>query len=644
MHLPTSVATIARHPVEQERRDRKKNSHNSSKTSKPQWSNYYPPMSQSATIVHPQSLPPVSQANSTQYLQPYQSRPQSSYDRQRPPASDQNSPFYPEGYQTIPYPSKYPGTANTYHLIGPYVGQSPDGHGLPPPSRSRDGRLRTPTWDSLDSTTTKPYSDIRGGASKSVTGLASNCIEKPAHALAMMSMQALCQGAALCDTISAKFDAIITSMDDDSFSGKEQDLMIFSDERQHLASDGVHIGGLRGRRTNEPLHRKLGNSKGWDYSSKVWLYSNARLEPHLPPFKVYMPTYPLLCLAATYSDQVYDSSKSKANETKAYISSDWRNGTKAMVLKSLPVDDMNTVVFAIRGSQMNFMDWAVNYNTSPTSPEGFLDDATNLCHAGFLYVAKKMFKPVADRLRVLLEENPARSNCSLLITGHSAGGAVAALLYAHMMSTKIESELSYLTGFFKRVHCITFGAPPVSIRPLQKSKDNRHRKSLFFSFINEGDPITRADTPYIKSLAKLYCTPAPNPSAVGASTASMSSLNLSHAPPSGSKLKSKVLPSFTKPSKSSLQVATSTVSTTTTDASRWPIPAPTLSPAGRLVVLRARPGSSVDRKGDEVVEAVTVDEQILRGVVYGDLMKHQMTLYRKRIEEISIRAVTGAGY
>lgn len=38
------------------------------------------------------------------------------------------------------------------------------------------------------------------------------------------------------------------------------------------------------------------------------------------------------------------------------MDANWRMGTKAMVIKSLPIDDMNIVVFAIRGSQ-TFMDW-----------------------------------------------------------------------------------------------------------------------------------------------------------------------------------------------------------------------------------------------------------------------------------------------
>ncbi len=57
-----------------------------------------------------------------------------------------------------------------------------------------------------------------------------------------------------------------------------------------------------------------------------------------------------------------------------------------------------------------------------------------------------MMKPVAARLRSMLEEDPSRASCSLLITGHSAGGAVASLLYAHMLAKEVKSELNTLTG------------------------------------------------------------------------------------------------------------------------------------------------------------------------------------------------------
>lgn len=74
------------------------------------------------------------------------------------------------------------------------------------------------------------------------------------------------------------------------------------------------------------------------------------------------------------------------------------------------------------------------------------DDPGNLCHSGFLSVARKMIKPVATRLRSLLQEDPSRSSCSLLMTGHSAGGAIASLLYAHMLAEQAGSELSILAG------------------------------------------------------------------------------------------------------------------------------------------------------------------------------------------------------
>ena len=57
-----------------------------------------------------------------------------------------------------------------------------------------------------------------------------------------------------------------------------------------------------------------------------------------------------------------------------------------------------------------------------------------------------MIKPVAARLRSLLEEDPSRASFSLLITGHSAGGAIASLLYAHLFAEEVRSELNILAG------------------------------------------------------------------------------------------------------------------------------------------------------------------------------------------------------
>lgn len=63
--------------------------------------------------------------------------------------------------------------------------------------------------------------------------------------------------------------------------------------------------------------------------------------------------------------------KPSGQERETLVGADWKTGMKAMVVKSAPMDDMNTIVFAVRGSQ-TFMDWVTNFNSTPMSPEGFL--------------------------------------------------------------------------------------------------------------------------------------------------------------------------------------------------------------------------------------------------------------------------------
>lgn len=286
-----------------------------------------------------------------------------------------------------------------------------------------------------------------------------------------------------------------------------------------------------------------------------------------------------------------------------------------MTIKSVPADHANTIVFAIRGTA-SFMDWAVNLRSEPAPPTRFLDDPGNACHAGFLSVARSMVRPVARRLRQMLREDPGRAAYSLLITGHSAGGAVAALLYMHMLavSPAAESELNALTACFKRVHCVTFGTPPVSLLPLAKPDRPGLRKSLFLSFVNEGDPVALADKAYVRSLLELLASPPPPPLP-----------------------RPKPRDGLGRPDKPSSRAAPVS----------WPVPAATLRNAGRIVVLRS--GSphapSADRKTvkqrlDEGVVAATCHEDQLRGVVWGDPVCHLMSLYAARVEVLAVGAVT----
>jgi hypothetical protein len=310
-----------------------------------------------------------------------------------------------------------------------------------------------------------------------------------------------------------------------------------------------------------------------------------------------------------------------------------------MTIKSLPMDHMHTIVFAIRGTA-SFMDWAVNLNANPAPPTGFLDDEGNLCHSGFLSVARRTLKPVASRLKELLREDPGRARYSLLITGHSAGGAVASLLYAHMLSRSenTRSELNTLTSRFKRVHCVTFGTPPISLLPILKPDRPDLKNSVFLSFVNQGDPVVRADKAYVKSLLELLASPAPeslaqpreSKSRLDLKSKSKSRLNLK------SDTKSKSKSSSLYPSSSSSKKPT------------WPVPPCSLSNAGRIVVLRSATSSKnqqhrdrmpiQERLAEGVVANVCRDDQ-LRGVIWGDPAAHMMTLYAGRIDMLAVNAV-----
>lgn len=64
-------------------------------------------------------------------------------------------------------------------------------------------------------------------------------------------------------------------------------------------------------------------------------------------------------------------------------------------------------------------------------------------HAGFLYVAQNIAEPIQDAIRSYT--GPVNS---ILFTGHSAGGAVAALLYLHFQLTHALGNINLLLFSF----------------------------------------------------------------------------------------------------------------------------------------------------------------------------------------------------
>ncbi|KAJ4152775.1 hypothetical protein LMH87_009295 [Akanthomyces muscarius] len=433
------------------------------------------------------------------------------------------------------------------------------------------------------------------------------------------------------DDVSARLDDVMTRIDRETVSATDAALVLCRGDSSSSSDDmvaGAEPEILDRALGGRPRTKSAGGKDKGSRFSKVEMYANSKLPLQLAPLALYMPTWPLLCLAAQYSSQVYTPTSS-TEET--YSASDWRAGTKAMCIKSVPMDHASTIVFAIRGTS-SFMDWAVNLSTAPSSPDNFLDDAGNLCHAGFLSVARNMVRPVAARLRRLLEDDPGRAAYSLLITGHSAGGAIAALLYMHMLATApgTGSELNLLAGCFKRIHCVTFGAPPVSLLPLQKpaaGNPRRLRKCLFLAFVNEGDPVVRADKAYVRSLLDLLTKPAPERELLPEGRP---------PPPAGERRRWRS------------DDGTPRLPRRRHRQARWPVPACTLSNAGRIVVLRSgdpmavgRGERNIEERLAEGVQAVTCEDEALRGVIWGDPVAHMMGLYAGRIETLAVAAVMG---
>ncbi len=164
---------------------------------------------------------------------------------------------------------------------------------------------------------------------------------------------------------------------------------------------------------------------------------------------------------------------------------------------------------------------------------------------------------------------------------------------------------------------MTFGTPPISLLPLKKPTTLRHKKSLFMSFINEGDPVPRADKAYVRSLLRLYASPTPGPSC----NVTLPALKLS---------KNKQPKAKTLHSGPAVPIPTPTYT--------WKIPPGTLSNAGRLVVLRGSQ-TGIASLEDDVRAEITSDQQ-LRSVVFGDPVMHMMKIYARRVEVLATKAVT----
>lgn len=211
---------------------------------------------------------------------------------------------YPQqpNQQKISYPPNLPSPPSTaqlpyYRQQGPYHTHyanpsTPNLRPSPGPVNSRSNLRET-----LTNQAGKSVTQLRTKTSQFLDSRGRSC-------------QALNSGAALCDIISSKLDAIITSIDDERFSGTEQDLQFPSAAHdayhgavgaQYSADAAARSRGMFGTNLSPANANSLttinsvngaGGRRGSNHFAKVWLYTNSRLPPHLPPFKVYVPSTP----------------------------------------------------------------------------------------------------------------------------------------------------------------------------------------------------------------------------------------------------------------------------------------------------------------------------------------------------------------
>lgn len=351
-------------------------------------------------------------------------------------------------------------------------------------------------------------------------------------------------------------------------------------------------------------------------AKKAALFKNSRLPPQLSRFSTSLPIWSMVCRAAKASQECYDSQAAIRRGT--YFPADSSKDIKAMIVDEQLIDESRLIIVSIRGTQsQSLSDWTVNTTATAIKPVGFLDDEENACHAGFMRVAKAMVSHVATQLQQYTAL-PEGERPMLLFTGHSAGGAIAAMLYSHMVSTTIESDLTSLTNHFSQINCMTFGAPPVSQAPLLRRD---HTPGVFLAFANEGDLVLRtSNAAYFKSLAKLM-TASPPPS-----TAPV------------------VAPAPVKVVRGSRgaavyrQPVAALPPTPWEDLPLWPTPAPSLTNAGDIILLRDRLENGI-AIGPATASSITSED--LRDVIFGDLAQHTSEMYLRRVRELALSAIIG---
>ncbi|KAI1750000.1 Alpha/Beta hydrolase protein [Xylaria castorea] len=211
-----------------------------------------------------------------------------------------------------------------------------------------------------------------------------------------------------------------------------------------------------------------------------------------------------------------------------------------------------------------------------------------LAHAGFLNSARELLAPVSAQIEKQLNKS---QKLNILLTGHSAGGAVATLLHLALRAKFAGVPFS----------CITFGSPPVASfvdKEDEIALDRIMAQAPVLNIVNEYDLVPRLDAGYLRSLIRLYNSGGLNSTSEDTLTAEGIS------------------------------------------GKRWPLPAPDLQHIGPIVVLKTElPDLQLDSmKPPEVSTRVTawsVSSKGLSDLVFCQLRVHRRKYYRQKIEQLA---------
>ncbi|KAH0558381.1 hypothetical protein GP486_004959 [Trichoglossum hirsutum] len=218
------------------------------------------------------------------------------------------------------------------------------------------------------------------------------------------------------------------------------------------------------------------------------------------------------CAAATYEEGSIPETKNMTFEVLKCIKPSTGGSVKTASVTlveespSLPTRNphLPVLVIAVRGSK-SVVDFVVNANCETEDTRKLFDindllpqtDSTHSlrAHAGFLNGAAALVKYIDS-----LVANSKAGH--VLFCGHSAGGAVASLLFLKYLSNARK------TASPQTFSCITFGSSPVTqpniSQILPKNGEKAPNLGLVLAIVNEYDLVSRADQLYVRSLVDLY--------------------------------------------------------------------------------------------------------------------------------------------